>query len=145
MGFRADRQRDVSDKCGVAIFGQFRVHSGICGPDDLWVLVPHGYLRRIRLAAVWIWIGLVAVRQRWMGFRSGIRLDVHRSAAVGLAAVSLWRMGVRARNRLGVVVDQVLDTVENARAGSSGVAVLRERVTELLDFEGLLQAAGDLA
>src|SRR5206468_1039061 len=68
------------------------------------VLVPHGYLRRIRLAALWIWIGLVAVRQRWMGFRSGIRLDVHRSAAVGLAAVSLWRMGVRARNRLGVVV-----------------------------------------
>src|SRR5438445_11519230 len=39
-----------------------------------------------------------------MGLRSGIRLDVHRSAAVGLAAVSLRRMGVRAGNRLGLVV-----------------------------------------
>src|SRR5260370_21020090 len=80
------------DQRGAAIRQLALLHVGLRRPLHLWLVVSDRWLRQL-LAAVWSRAGLVAVRQRRLVHGAGIWLGLHRLSAVGLAALSLRRVG----------------------------------------------------
>ena len=70
-----------------------------CRSVHVWLMVSHGGLWRL-LAAVWGGIGLVPLRVWRLVFGSGLWVDIRRVRAMGLAAVSLWRLDFFAHVRL---------------------------------------------
>src|SRR5437763_17102727 len=102
MGFRTRRGGGYRDERGAAVH-EFRVLQlwswrpihvrGLASDQRIWIW----------LAAVWSGAGMVAIRERQLVHGSIVWLGLCRLATVGLAAISLRRMGIRAGIWVAVV------------------------------------------
>src|SRR5260370_372582 len=82
------------DHCGAAIHELALLQLRHGRPLHVRLVVPDRRIRKL-LAAVRSGTRLVTLRERRLVYGSDVRLVVHRRAAVGLVAVSLWGLGIR--------------------------------------------------
>src|SRR4029077_1120068 len=94
LGCWTRRRRDDRDERGAAVRELVLLLLGNSGPLHLRFVVSSQRIRKL-LAAIRSGAGLVTLREWRLVHGSGVRLDVHRGATVGLAALSLWRLGIR--------------------------------------------------
>src|SRR5882762_11752516 len=102
MGFRARRGGGYGDERGAAVYELGFLQLGSGGPVYVWVVVSGQRIWKL-LAAVRRGARVVAIRERKLVYGFVVWLGVCGFAAVGLAAVSLWRLGIRAGVWMAVV------------------------------------------
>src|SRR6266404_8778369 len=128
MGFWARRGGGYRNECRAAVHELGFLQLGSGGPVYVWVVVSGQRIWKL-LAAVRSGAGVVAVRERKLVYGFVVWLGICGFAAVGLAAVSLWRLGIRAGLRVAVVAGtwiRRLQWICAIPAGDGGVHPLED-------------------
>src|SRR5260370_28846003 len=102
MGFRSRGCGGDRDHCGAAIHELALLQLRHGRPLHVRLVVPDRRIRKL-LAAVRSGTRLVTLRERRLVYGSDVRLVVHRRPAMGLAAVSLWGVGISPIFLIGLV------------------------------------------